>query len=76
MIAVKAVHEGHNVKLPETFHISKPQSVIVTFLESETAGKEHIIDEISSLITNNNSFKFLDADEEDIYTDEDLKKRY
>ena len=34
MIAIKAIYDGQNVKLPESVHIRKPQDVIVTFLKS------------------------------------------
>ncbi|HBE01899.1 MAG TPA: hypothetical protein DC049_05415 [Spirochaetia bacterium] len=76
MIAVKAVYDGHNVKLPDSIHIHKPQKVIITFLESDNSEDEQITEDIAQLTAKSKSFDFLKEEGEDIYSDSDLKVKY
>jgi len=76
MIAVKAVYDGRDVKLPGSIHIYKPQKVIITFLESDDSEDAQITEGIAQLVAESKSFNFLKDEEEDVYSDADLKVKY
>lgn len=76
MLAVKAIYDGHDVKLPDSIHINKPQKVIITFLESDDTEDEQITEDIAQLAAKSKSFDFLKDEEENIYSDADLQVKY
>ncbi|WP_347274734.1 hypothetical protein [Candidatus Kuenenia sp.] len=74
MISVKALFDGKKIKLPEKINIMEPQEVIVTFLGTDK--DELLHQEIYKIAETGGSLDFLNAPEEDIYSDNDLKVKY
>ena len=74
MISVKALFDGKKIKLLEKINIMEPQEVIVTFLGTDK--DELLHQEIYKIAETSGSFDFLNATEEDIYSDNDLKVKY
>ena len=74
MISVKGIFDGKKVKLLEKVDINEPQEVIITFLG--TSKDESLYQEIYKVAETSGSFDFLNAPEEDIYSDDDLKVKY
>ena len=62
------------IKLLEKINISEPQEVIITFLG--TSKDESLHQEIYKIAETSGSFDFLNAPEEDIYSDDGLKVKY
>ncbi len=73
MLSVRAIYDGKELKLLEEVKITEPKEVIVTFLENENS--DIITSEIGLIAQEGKAFDFL-KDEEDIYTDKDLKIKY
>lgn len=82
MLSVKAIYDGSNLQLLEPVEITTAQEVIITFLHDVPGAVLSIpVDEmqgsfIQQLIQHSAAFDFLNADEEDVYTDADLKIKY
>ncbi len=92
MLSVRAIYEGNNIHFFDDLAVekNKPQFVIITFVDKiETDISKYLIKysvktdeldisnhEIQQLLTKGKSFDFLNADEEDIYSDEDLQIKY
>lgn len=92
MLSVRALYDGNNIHFFDNFTIerNKPQFVIITFVEKidtdisnlmvKSTVKTDEFDisnfEIQQLLANGKSFDFLSADDEDIYSDADLKIKY
>ncbi|KKO20221.1 MAG: hypothetical protein DCC43_05900 [Candidatus Brocadia sp.] len=74
MISVKGIFDGKKVKFLEEVDINEPQEVIITFLG--TSKDESLYQEIYKIAETSGSFDFLNAPEEDIYSDADLKVKY
>jgi hypothetical protein len=72
MLALKGIFDGKSVNLLDAKIPLEPQEVIVTFLGEKS---EKLNEEIYSLLTSGNSFEFLNQ-EDDLYSDQDLKIRY
>lgn len=74
MISVQGVYDGKSLKLFDKIQITSPKKVIITFLDDP---KEDITtDEIQYLVQEGGAFDFLAAEEEDLYSDNDLKTKY
>jgi hypothetical protein len=74
MLSVQGIYDGKVLRFLEKIKIHSPKKVIVTFLED-------IDDDISSeelhqIASEGGAFYFLENEEEDIYTDADLKVKY
>ncbi len=82
MLSVKAIYDGNNLQLLEPVEVTTAQEVIITFLHDVAGAILPVpLDEmqgttIQQLIQDNAAFDFLNADEEDVYTDADLKVKY
>ncbi|MBV6442401.1 MAG: hypothetical protein DYG98_06910 [Haliscomenobacteraceae bacterium CHB4] len=80
MISVRATYDGQHLKLSRPLNIKKPQQVIVIFLEypEENGDEETPIaaKDLHALQAASPSFDFLTTEEEDIYSDADLKVKY
>lgn len=74
MLSVKAIYDGKRLKLLEKLQINKPREVIVTFLDEPDT--EISTDELQLLADNSGAFEFLNNEEDDIYSDKDLKVRF
>lgn len=89
MLSIRAIYDGKSIHFLEKVDYTEPQEVIITFLKS-TYKKVPVNDtktmslieydiktsDIHSMIQNGGSFDFLENDEENIYSDNDLKIRY
>ena len=74
MLSIHGIYDGKSLKLFKEVKISSPKKVIVTFLE-ETY--EDLSDNDMLLVAQEGgAFDFLDNDDEDMYTDKDLKTKY
>lgn len=69
MLAVKGLFDGKNIQFLEKININHPQEVIITFLDTPET-------ELYKTISKLGSFDFLNAPDEDIYSDKDLKVKY
>ena len=73
MLSVKAIYDGKKLKLLDKVKVTKPHKVIITFLEDDSDINPQVI---YNAAEERGAFDFLKEPEEDIYTDDDLKKRY
>lgn len=81
MLSVRAIiYDGKQLKLLKKVDIKKPQQVIVVFLDYPENGDEEeqplSAQDLHALMAGNPALEFLAAEEEDIYSDEDLKVKY
>ena len=80
MLSVKAIYDGKHLKLLEPVDIHTPQEVIITFLQDNPDTIMPATDvrgsDIQRLIEGSEAFSFLTNQEEDVYTDADLKVKY
>lgn len=79
MLSVRAIYDGKHLKLQKEIAIKKPQQVIVVFLDYPENGDEEeplTAKELHALLAKNPALDFLSSEEEDIYSDEDLKVKY
>ena len=71
MVSVHAIYDGKTLKLLDNIAVNTPKKVIVTFLENDLEGFN-----MNHIAQAGGAFDFLEAEEEDVYTDEDLKVKY
>ena len=77
MLSIRAKYNGKQLLFSEEVEISKEEEVIVVFLnrtssiESDVSGTE-----IQNMLMSSGSLDFLDSEEEDIYSDKDIKVNY
>jgi hypothetical protein len=77
MLTVKAKFDGKHLTLAENVEVTREEEVIVVFLnrnnlsESEVSGNQ-----IQSMVMDSGSLSFLKLDQEDVYSDKDLKVKY
>jgi len=79
MISVNAIYDGTYLKLSRPLNIKKPQRVIVVFLDYPDDDDEETplaAKDLHALLAQNSALDFLSDEEEDIYSDEDLKVKY
>ncbi|PIU54917.1 MAG: hypothetical protein COS88_06165 [Chloroflexi bacterium CG07_land_8_20_14_0_80_51_10] len=74
MIAVRGLFDGKEIKLLEKVDVREPQEVMITFLGIKE--DEALYQGIYKLAEAGGSFDFLNAPDEDIYSDDDLKVKY
>ncbi len=74
MVSVRAIYDGKTLKLLDNVKVDTPKKVIVTFLESEDDALEGFA--MNRIAQEGGAFDFLEAEEEDIYTDDHLKVKY
>lgn len=74
MLSIQGTYDGKILKIFDEIQIYSPKKVIITFLEDPvedlTSGDLHVIAQQGG------AFDFLENEEEDIYTDNDLKIKY
>lgn len=70
MLSVKAIFDGKRITFLDKSKKVKPCKVIVTFLDEDLTAEE-----LHELSEKNGSLDFL-KDEDEIYTDKDLKVKY
>ncbi len=79
MLSVQAIYDGQHLQLLQKVSIKKPRRVIVVFLDDPENSEEEApltAKELHPLLAANPAFNFLSAEEEDIYSDADLKIKY
>lgn len=80
MLSVKAIYDGKNLELLEPVDVQTPQEVIITFLQDNSdasiANADVRGEDIQRLVEQSQTFAFLADEEEDVYTDADLKVKY
>jgi len=80
MLSVKAIYDGEHLKLLEPVHVQSPQEVIITFLQDAPVTTDPKADicgaDIQQLVGQSPAFSFLLDEQEDVYTDADLKVTY
>jgi hypothetical protein len=74
MLSVEGTYDGKQLKLAEKIKIRSPKKVIVTFLD--TVEDDLSSDELHLLAQKGGAFDFLNNEEEDVYTDKNLKVVY
>lgn len=74
MLSVKAIYDGEKLKFSEKIEIHTPHEVIITFLDEQIS--ELSPKNMHEIAKNGGAFDFLINDEEDIYTDSDLKNHF
>ncbi|MCH8317106.1 MAG: hypothetical protein IIA88_01190 [Bacteroidetes bacterium] len=74
MLSVKGIYDGRELRLFEQVKIKSPRKVIVTFLDTES--DELTSEELHFLVDKGGAFDFLHDEQENIYTDKDLKEKY
>jgi hypothetical protein len=73
MLSVRGTYDGKQLKLSGKLNINSTKKVIVTFLDDEN--EDLSSDEMMLMAAKGGAFDFL-HDEEDIYSDKDLKVVY
>lgn len=77
MISIRAKFDGKRILFSEKIEITKEEEVIVVFLNRDQPQVEDVSGmEIQSILANSESLSFLQAEEENVYSDQDLKVRY
>ncbi len=73
MLSIRGTYDGKQLKLSDKVNIRSPRKVIVTFLDEEN--EELGSDEMLLIAAQGGAFDFL-SEEEEIYSDKDLKVVY
>ena len=90
MLSVRAIYDGKNIHFLENISFNEPREIIITFLNKTDINLDKInqyqmvdnieyditSNEIQALLQNGGALKFLANEEEDIYSDKDLKIKY
>ena len=71
MVSVHAIYDGKTLKLLDNVAVDTPKKVIITFLDDDLEGFA-----MNYIAQAGGAFDFLEAEEKDVYTDEDLKVKY
>jgi hypothetical protein len=74
MLSVRGTYDGKVLKIFDKIQINSPKRVIITFLEDTNI--DITSEELHMIAQQGGAFDFLDNEEEDIYTDNDLKIKY
>lgn len=73
MLSVHGTYDGNTLRLSKSLDIQSPKKVIVTFLDD--AEDDLTSSELHLMAEKGGGLNFL-AEEEELYSDKDLKKRY
>lgn len=76
MVSVRALYDGHQLQLLEKVNIHSTQEVIIVFpyLDSNTPDDDISAIEIANMVQDSGALGFLANEQEDIYSDEDIKQ--
>jgi len=74
MLSVKAVYDGKEIRFHDSIKINTPHEIIVTFLEEPD--EDITSSAVQKMAMYGGAFDFLNNEEEDIYTNDDLKVKY
>jgi hypothetical protein len=70
-LSIQGTYDGNVLKIPDDVQIKSPKKVIITFLED--SGEDLTTSDLHLIVQQGGAFHFLENEEEDIYTDDDLK---
>jgi hypothetical protein len=79
MLSVRATYDGKEFKLRKKINIKTPKEVIITFLDpidNNAPDDDPNPAEIHQMVQEGGALDFLNDEQEDIYTDDDLKVKY
>ncbi|MCF8370325.1 MAG: hypothetical protein K9H64_01805 [Bacteroidales bacterium] len=74
MLSIQGTYDGKVLRIFDKIQINSPKKVIVTFLEDPD--EDFTSEELHMIAQQGGAFDFLDNEEEDIYSDSDLKIKY
>jgi len=74
MLSIQGIYDGKEFKAFNKIQVKSPKRVIITFLED--ISEDLSSDELHLIAQKGGSFDFLNDEEENIYTDKDLKVKY
>lgn len=74
MISVQGIFDGKKLRLLDNLKVNTPRKVIITFLDK--IEDDLTSEELHYLADKGEAFAFLDNQEDDIYSDRDLKVKY
>lgn len=74
MLSIQGTYDGKELRIFDKIRINSPKKVIITFLEDTE--DDITTDELHLIAQKGGAFDFLDNEEENIYTDNDLKIKY
>jgi hypothetical protein len=73
-LSIQGTYDGKELRIFDKIRINSPKKVIITFLEDTE--DDITTDELHLIAQKGGAFDFLDNEEENIYTDNDLKIKY
>lgn len=74
MLSIRAKYDGKQLLFSESVEVSKEEEVIVVFLNRTTSTESDVSGTvIQDMLMSSESLDFLESEEEDIYSDKDLK---
>lgn len=78
MVSVKALYDGHQLHLLEKINVHSQQEVILIFPHLDSSDLEDDIpaSELAYMVQDSGALAFLANEEEDVYSDEDIKFKY
>lgn len=71
MVSVHAIYDGKTLKLLDNVRVNTPKKVTITFLDDDLEGFT-----MNHIAQAGGAFDFLEAEEEDVYTDKDMRVKY
>ena len=74
MLSIQGTYDGKVLKIQDNIIINSPKKVIITFLED--FDEDIANEELHLIAQQGGAFEFLDNEEEDLYSDADLKVKY
>jgi len=74
MLSIQGTYDGKELKTFDVIQIKSPKKVIITFLED--ISDDITTDELTLIAQEGGAFDFLNNEEENIYTDKDLKVKH
>jgi cobalamin biosynthesis Co2+ chelatase CbiK len=74
MLSIQGLYDGKELKIFDAIQIDSPKKVIITFLDDPS--EDISTQELHQIIDEGGAFDFLNDEQEDIYSDSDLKVKY
>ena len=74
MLSIQGTYDGKKLVLFDSIRLKSPKRVIITFLEEPD--EDNTTEELHLIAQEGGAFDFLNSEEEDIYTDNDLMVKY
>ena len=74
MLSIQGTYDAKRLIIFDSIQIKSPKKVIITFLEDPI--EDFTKEELHLIAQEGGAFDFLDSEEENIYTDNDLMVKY